>query len=191
MQGIQSQEKGAGRVKTNFKPDRVIEKVRRHIQRRKRVNAEDAIMRAVRQEDGYCRFPMCGCRRMRLPIEAAHAGKDGHRGSGGNPDGSRTTPENLIGLCRPRHRAHRFSVDKKTLRPVPQTDLGMRGPVWWLIDITRLPSEVVAALSLDVFSPSMLDGTWFRVAQEIRPHHFEPFTWQQTELLKLLAKMEC
>lgn len=180
--------------RTNFKPERIVDKVRRHLQRRQTVDAEQLIMRAVRRADRYCRFPLCGCGRLKLSLEVAHAGEQGHRGMGGNRSGSATTPENLILLCRPRHRAHKFSVDKKTLCIEAMTDQGLRGPVQWLIDVA-----VVESLeSPSAWAPHWAelaherDGRhWYRLARETAPHHCEPLTEAQAAVLKMLAGMEC
>lgn len=166
------------------KPERVIDKVRRHIQRRARTSAEDAIMRRVRREDRYCRFPLCGCGRLKLPLEVAHLE---HRGMGGNPSLARTTPENLILLCRPRHRAHKFALDKKTIRCVSLTEAGARGPVRWLMDATILSDDYTE----DLVFPSNKRGEslWAVLAEETAPHSFLPFTSAQREILTLLAGM--
>lgn len=180
---------------TNFKKPRILEKVRHHIKRQKAVESpERARMNAVRREDQYCRFPLCGCRRLKLTLEVAHTH---HRGMGGNAKLDRTVPEKLILLCQPRHRKHQFSLDKKTLRVEPLTARGMRGPVRWLIDATecfipescaRLENsrgEVVPLLG------ARLSDVWFVVAAETSPHHFEPFTEAQSAILKHLATMTC
>lgn len=174
--------------KASPKPQRIIDKVRNHIRRRQTVSDEQRIMQAVRREDRYCRFPLCCCGKMKLKLEVAHAGDDGHRGMGGNSSLSRTTPENLILLCRPRHRAHQFSIDKHTLRIEPVTDRGLRGPVEWWIDAEALPLDVMIDLGI-VVRPER--GTQLLLAVETSPHQFLPFTPDQSVILKALAQMDC
>lgn len=173
----------------NPKPERIMDRVRRHIRRRDTKAAEERIMRAVRAEDRYCRFPGCGCGRLKLGLEVAHAGQAGHRKMGGNPSLSATVPENLILLCAPRHRKHRFAVDRKTLRVEPLTDAGLRGQVRWWIDASRLPDDMLAAM---VTNPRFVaPGEEWLLAVETRPHTFLPFTPEQAAILKLLSGMEC
>lgn len=169
------------------KPERVIDKVRRHISRRKTAGDEQKIMAKVRAEDRYCRFPLCGCGRMKLPTEIAHAGEAGHRGMGGNRSLSATTPENLILLCRPRHRAHKFSIDKKTLRVVPLTPAGLRGPVQWWVDWETLQDWALTEHGL--FLAARPVGGWVILAEETAPHQIAPLEWPR--VLELLAGMEC
>lgn len=162
------------------KPERIVDKVRNHMRRRLHVSAEEKIMRAVRKEDRYCRFALCSCGRLKLGLEVAHAGEDGHRGMGGNRSLSRTTPENLLLICRPRHRAHKFSIDKKTLQADPLTPAGMRGPVRWLIDMDEWDGNVSTGYA-----------RWFELARETSPHQLEPLTDQQRAMLLELAEMKC
>ena len=167
----------------NPKPERIMDRVRRHMKRRDTKAAEERVMRQVRREDRYCRFPLCGCGKLKLPLDVAHAGDEGHRGMGGNPSLSATTPENLILLCRPRHRAHKFAIDKKTLRVEPLTARGLRGPVRWLID-----PEATQVNELLVWRG---DRLWFPLAMESRPHVVMPLSAPQSAILHLLAGMEC
>lgn len=180
------------------KPERVIDKVRRHIQRRDTKAAEDRVMRQVRAEDRYCRFPLCGCGRMKLALDVAHAGEAGHRGMGGNRSLSKTTPENLMLLCRPRHKAHQFSVDKKTLRVEALTDAGLRGPVRWLVRASEVFIPESFALLEDsqgrFYGPTdagrISADAWFELARERSRHVFETFTDTQSVILRYLATME-
>lgn len=174
---------------TNFKPERVMDKVRRHIKRREVISKTERVMQEVRREDRYCRFPECRCGRLKLVLEVAHAGADGHRGAGGDPLLIRTTPENLILLCQPRHRKHKFAVDKKTLRAEPLTDDGLRGPVQWWIDLDVIEPMLPPANRL--FKWGDHGQKWLLLAVETRPHTFLPFTPEQAAILKLLATMTC
>lgn len=175
---------------SNPKPDHIMSKVRRHMKRRETKNAEERIMRQVRAEDRYCRMPLCGCGKLKLVLDVCHAGADGHRGIGGNPSLSATTPENLILLCRPRHRAHKFAIDKGTLRVEPLTDRGLRGPVRWLVHVPSIPLDWYKD-SPDLYLFCVQPDEWALLAVETSPHAFEPFTRPQIAILKLLATMEC
>lgn len=137
--------------------------------------AEGKVMSAVRREDHYCRFPLCGCRKHHLRLDVCH---ERHRGMGGNPALDRTTPEGLILLCSARHRENRIAWDRATLAITPLSrTVGMRGPCRWFIDTEALPGLVPAA-------------RWFEIAREIIPHHFEPSTAEQLRLLEILKEME-
>lgn len=149
-------------------------------------------MRAVRREDRYCRVPQCGCGRMQLTLEVAHAGELGHRKMGGDKALMTTVPENLLLACRPRHRAHRFAIDKKTLKPLALTERGLRGPVQWLVDVSI--AELVAKPA--DWAPNWAElvrfhggRPWYLLATEIRPHVCEPFTAAQQAMLDALAAM--
>lgn len=171
----------------NPKPERIMDRVRRHMKRQETKAAEERVMRQVRREDRYCRFPLCGCGKLKLPLDVAHAGDEGHRGMGGNPSLSATTPENLITLCRPRHRAHKFAIDKKTLRVEPLTERGLRGPVRWWAEFETLRTWALDSHGL-VLMARPVDG-WVILATEIAPHRLEPIEWPR--VLELLAGMEC
>lgn len=137
--------------------------------------AEGKVMSAVRREDRYCRFPLCGCRKHHLSLAVCH---QRHRGMGGNPGLDRTTPEGLILLCSARHRENRIAWDRSTLaiRPLNPA-LGLRGPCAWFIDTAELPDLTPCE-------------KWLEVAREIIPHHFEPSTAAQLRLLEILKEME-
>lgn len=102
-------------------------------ERRKKARArkgiESANMIAVRNEDQVCRFPFCACRHEPFAptsiLEVAHLY---HRGMGGDPSGARSTPDKLILLCRGKHQELPVSLHKGTLKIVPLTDKGTRGP---------------------------------------------------------------
>lgn len=177
-------------IRGNPKPDRIMGKVRRHLKRRDTKAAEDAIMRQVRREDRYCRFPECGCGKMKLGLDVAHLE---HRGMGGNPKLDRTTPAGLILLCRARHRAHKFALDKKTIRCEPLTDMGSRGPVRWEIPLR----EACELLNENDLKNCQLDYddvdrfSWMVLAVEQSRHVFEAFTPAQSAILRHLSTMTC
>lgn len=84
-----------------------------------RVQAEQKVMQAALLRDGRrCRWPDCKgtYRGLTLPVDAAHF--QGHRGPGGNPDGSRTERTGqIVSLCRECHRqldAHARRIDALT-----------------------------------------------------------------------------
>ena len=86
----------------------------------------------VRRRDRVCRFPLCGCRALKLPVEVAHCLH--HKGMGGNPTGTRSTRAGMILLCRHRHRDGAVSWHHGTLRAQPLTDAGTNGPVAWEVE---------------------------------------------------------
>lgn len=70
--------------------------------RQSRTASEQSIMRACRKH-GKCIVPNCEYRTRRLPIDACHVI---HRGIGGDPKGTRTTPDKLFPACRIHHGMH-------------------------------------------------------------------------------------
>ena len=65
--------------------------------------AEQKAMQAAKRRDGHrCMFPGCPYRTLELPIDACHL-HGWHRGMGGNPALDRTTPQQIISLCRLHH----------------------------------------------------------------------------------------
>ena len=117
---------------SNFKEVRPSGRVQRALRRIERDRDEESEKRKVRQRDRGCRFPLCGCRRLRLALEVSH---NEHKGSGGNPDGSRSTAPLMMQMCRERHRTNPFSVHNRAIawEPVSKRD-GADGPVKWLVD---------------------------------------------------------
>lgn len=104
------------------KPARGTALLEARTRRRERVAAEQAVMREAKKRDEYrCRVPRCEYAPMKLPIDACHMT---HRGSGGNPDGSRTTLPQLISLCR----IHHGLYDGCDLRIETLTPEGATGP---------------------------------------------------------------
>jgi hypothetical protein len=63
----------------------------------------------VRRRDRKCRFPICGCAKLKIQPHVSHSK---HAGMGGNPAGDRSAPELMIYVCACRHRENRISIDK-------------------------------------------------------------------------------
>lgn len=150
---------------------------RRIAQRRKRldaVNAENAKKREAKRRDKHrCRFPLCGCRALRLRIEASH---DRHKGMGGNPAGDRSEAAGLVTLCLHRHQHGRISIHKGTLRPHFLTSDQFNGPIAWEIDLAELGAKALGPL-------------WQEIARERAIQSWD-ITDAQRETLQLLADME-
>jgi len=150
----------------SFFKEPVSRKVLKGLSSQKRKLEEDKVMKRVRRQDVYCRFPMCGCRKFHLSLHVAH---EKHRGMGGNPSGERTTEAGLILLCSARHKENRVALDRGTLLIIPINGQdGMRGPCVWHV---------------------CLNGTWAEVGREVIPHQFEPFTPAQLGILEALKEM--
>jgi hypothetical protein len=123
-------------IVTNFKGDRPSGKVQRRLRTLERDNAEDRAKAEVRRRDKGCRFPGCGCRRMRLSLEVSH--KE-HKGAGGNPAGDRSAPELMVQVCRERHKANPFSIDRGTIAWEPVSKrAGANGQIVWRVDVALL-----------------------------------------------------
>lgn len=148
-------------------------KVRRALERAPRKEREDTAKAKVRREDGYCRFPLCGCKRAGLARHVAHLT---HKGAGGNPKGERSDSKLMIYLCAARHRENRISLDRKTMRVKPLTPAGTRGPCAFEIDVRELQEPCWTC-------------RWFEVARETARHVFAPMTTEQRRLLEQLADM--
>lgn len=124
------------RHETFFKGDRPSATVQRRLRKLEADNAEDRAKADVRRRDKGCRFPLCGCGRLRLAREVSHSE---HKGSGGNPAGNRSVAELMVYLCRERHRTNPFSIDKGTIawEPLRKRE-GANGLIRWLVDVALL-----------------------------------------------------
>lgn len=142
-------------------------KVKRAITRKASKAKEDATMAAARKRDVYCRFPLCGCGKLRLVLDVSH---QVHRGMGGNPAGDRTTLATLVLVCRARHRQNHYSIDMGTLRWHALTPAGAAGPIAW-----------------EALNP--VTNRWQKIARETARHVFEPFTRKQEKFLRTLREM--
>lgn len=148
-------------------------RVQRALRRINIESAEDREKAEVRRRDKGCRFPLCGCRKLRLALEVSH---NEHKGSGGNPDGSRSTAPLMMQLCRERHSTNVFSVHNRVVEWVPlYKKLGANGPVKWLVDLAllryyieggRRPSTVRLTVVAIEGSPGVLEVVSERAALE-------------------------
>jgi hypothetical protein len=170
----------------------VIAKAVRAAKTTKRASRERKQKDVVRERDGYCRFPLCGCRKLKLSLESAHLK---HKGMGGNPKENLSEPEKLITLCVARHRRLPISMHSGTLRVKPLTDAGTAGPCAFSIDIIKLwgrridPSGKARGLDKMLADHPAAGPRWVEVGRETARHSFEPFTVEQATLLKRLAAM--
>lgn len=165
--------------KTFFKDPPLSRKVKRALKGREHKAAEDDEKTTVRKEDGYCRFPSCGCRRFKLALHVAHLE---HKGMGGNPAGDRSQAAKMILLCSARHRENVIALDRGTLRIRPLTAAGTRGPCAFDVDVPTL-----ARLGLATFASKIV---WFELARERGGRHsFEVATHEQAIVLAKLREM--
>lgn len=155
---------------TNFKTGS-NSKVERRKVKAERKYKEDAEMRHVRRRDRWCRFPLCGCSRYKLPLDVSHKN---HRGMGGNPAGDRTDRATMVLVCRQRHRVGRVALDRGTLRWEALTELGAEGPIAWFVDAAA------------VRHPG--DGE-IEVGREVRVQQIAELTPTQRALLIELSEM--
>ncbi len=96
----------------------------RKARKRERDAHEDDVKAEVKRRDGHkCRWPHCRFNRYR--VEAAHL--DGS-GMGGDPNGDRMVPENLILLCWLHHQGP-VCLEHHDLKVEPLTKAGCNGPV--------------------------------------------------------------
>lgn len=107
----------------NWKPAKGTALLQARERRASRVAAEQKVMQAaLRRDEHKCRVPRCEYASKKLPIDPAHKV---HRGIGGDPRGTRTTLDTIIGLCR----IHHGQYDQGVLVIEPlQEALGFNGP---------------------------------------------------------------
>lgn len=163
------------------KPSRTARKKDELKTRLKRRTHEDTNKKAARRRDRGCRFPLCGCKKLKLPLrlEVAHSK---HKGMGGNPAGDRSVTELMVQLCDHRHQHGIVSLHKGTLRADYLTAAGFNGAVSWLVDVETLGPGAFACVDAEM--------RWVEVARESRPGVLEALTGTQQRLLKLLAEMD-
>lgn len=150
------------------KPSRAARKAEAKKDDAKSVKTERDNKAVVRRRDGHrCRFPLCGCRLLALPLEVSHETQ--HKGMGGDRTGARSQVRDMMLLCDHRHRRGAVSRHAGTLRSTPTTRDGYDGPIVW----------------------KMAEGDrWRELAREIIPGVFEPFTPWQRKTLEELGRME-
>jgi hypothetical protein len=106
------------------KPVRGSALLARKERRSVRQRLEQKEMQAAKKRDhGKCRWPNCQYAKKDIPIDAAHIVR--HRGMGGNPDGDRTTRNQVAALCR----LHHGLFDAAEVDIQPTTDAGTDGPM--------------------------------------------------------------
>lgn len=160
----------------NWKPSRTDRKIKEAKQRRELQRDETDAKLEVRRRDGSCRFPLCGCRRLKLQLAArGEVSHQRHKGMGGNPSGDRSTAAGLILLCNHRHQDGAVSRHKGTLRIKPLTRAGMNGPVAFWVDLAAVYG--------------FRKAQWKEVARETAPRQLEPLERWQLDALQMLAEM--
>lgn len=114
-------------------------KVLRRQRKRDDKREEEKNKATVRRRDRDCRFPLCGCKALKIMGHVAHRR---HKGSGGNPARDRSCPADMILVCACRHRENRISLDRGTLRWEGQSNMMANGLVTWEILTSELPKEL-------------------------------------------------
>ena len=162
---------------SNFKKSPTDRKLEQRDDRRAEIAHEEAEKRKVRKREKFaCRFPLCGCRKLKLRLEVSH---DKHKGAGGNPSGDRSIAKLMVLLCVHRHQDGAVSRHKGTLKTKYLTrSAGYNGPVAWLVDLNAIGRPVRRE-------------RFKEVARESAPGVLEPLTPWQEEVLALLASMTC
>lgn len=155
----------------NWKPSATLRKIKERKENLELKSSENDNKKEARKRDGYrCRFPLCGCRLLRLRLEVSH---QEHKGAGGNPTGTRSTVDKLITFCVHRHQHGAVSVHHGTLRARPLTAKGTNGPV-----------------AFDIQGGFGLPGQgWKELARETAVQQLGPLTDQQRRALERLAEM--
>lgn len=163
---------------SNWKPSRTARKAKERETKLTRRTKEDQEKAKVRRRDKRCRFPLCGCGRLKLRLEVSH---QEHKGMGGNPAGDRSKAEGMIYLCVHRHQDGIISRHKGTMRVRALSLAGMNGRVAFDVDmrVVRRGLEGMAG-----------GAAWKEVARESAPGQLEPLTAEQRAVLEQLAEME-
>jgi len=158
------------------KPSRTARKREEHQKKLERSTYEARNKADVRRRDRVCRFPICGCRALRLRLEAAHLE---HKGAGGDPAMQRSDSSGMILFCTHRHQHGRISLHAGTLRVRALTEQGTKGPVAFDVDESML----------DIHHPDPI-ARWTEVARERKPGELDA-AYTRTWLLQRLATMDC
>lgn len=121
------------------------QQARREVEKYERENKA----KSKRRDGGRCRFPLCGCGRLKLRLESSH---QEHKGMGGDPSMLRSETGNLITLCVHRHQDGRISRSKGTLEARPMSDAGCDGLVSWWVDL-EWARDTLDTFGGDEFAP--------------------------------------
>lgn len=154
-----------------WKYDKPSAKLQRELRRTRRESHESSEKAKVRRRDRGCRFPYCSCKKKRVRLEVSHSE---HKGSGGNPDGSRSAADLMVQLCEVRHKGSPVSIDRGAIRWHPLTPAGSDGPIGWQVDM-----NLVAYLrGHNPTRPS--EPRWVLIAEELAPGRVvqpSPYQW--------------
>jgi len=172
----------------NWKPVATHRKIQEHKKRAMLKAGEVSQKQKVRRRDGHrCRFPLCGCRKLKLRLEVSHVR---HKGMGGNPDGDRSFADAMVLLCIHRHQYAPISLHKGTLRTRALTPKGANGPIAWDMDCTGFGAGYLGSQDPGkVIKLAGLASQWSELAREAAVQTLEPLTRGQREMLELLAEM--
>jgi hypothetical protein len=130
---------------------------------------------ARKRDQSMCRFPRCACHQKRLVPEVAHVAPK----SAGGDHGLRSGTDNLICLCRLRHRESRISIHAGTLRVEALSVDGMNGPVRWWVNVAILDNPFA----------KLEDADWQCVAEESSVRVLKPPTADQGALLERIKEL--
>lgn len=158
------------------KPSRTVRKKAEHDAKSSRRRDELKEKAKVRRRDAVCRFPLCGCKRLGLPLEVSH---ETHKGMG-SKDGV-STADQMVLLCSHRHRHGAISRHAGTLKARFVTPDRYDGAIAWYVDC-----EVIHA---KLFGAGAHGERWMEVARERRPGVLESLRPDQRGMLELLADM--
>lgn len=170
-------------MKSWKKPSATKRKITKLKGRRELKTREDTNKGRVRRRDRFCRFPLCGCRKLGLKLDARQeVSHQKHKGMGGDPTGDRSLPELMLYLCKHRHQDGAVSIHKGTLRARPLTAAGTNGPIAWDVD-----SET---LFPGLYRNIVKEARWFEAARETKVQQLEPLSAKQQIVLERLGEME-
>lgn len=172
------------------KPSRTARKKAKLKTTKDRRTTETTNKRSAKARDKWrCRFPLCGCKKLGLAMDARlESSHDKHKGAGGNPSGDRSLTELLITLCLHRHQDGIVSRHKGTLRTVYLTAAKNDGPVAWEVAADALPRitrTCVAALGMP-----RTRSEWIEVAREVAVQQLADVLPWQRRILDSLAEMD-
>lgn len=169
------------------KPSRTARKSARDDVRRERVNHEKTEKAKVVAAMPRCRVPMCGCYRLRRPLEVSH---QTHKGMGGNPRGDRSMADQMIRLCIDRHQDSVISRHRGTFAIEPLTPEGTFGPVRFWIDVDYAIEHTPVGLreTLEGLADNDKYPGLVPIATERAPYEWVADSWQ-FPTLEILGRM--